>query len=252
MQRAICMSGFCRFNPSDAAAIRLFCFPYAGGNAHVFKALATGLGRTIEVVGVDYPGRGTRFGDLPVRDLHRLIDELAVGIRPLLDKSFAFYGHSNGALVAFELAHRLGTVYYRDAEAVFLAAKRSPTLPAERPVHRLPDDAFVDHLRTYDCTPEEILADRELMSVYLPVLRADFALSETYRLSEQARLRIPIHGLAGTDDALASPSDVLAWRSLTTETFTLHRIAGGHFFLNTHGREVSQLIARTLTQQHFR
>jgi medium-chain acyl-[acyl-carrier-protein] hydrolase len=246
MERTICMSGFCRFRPVADARIRLFCLPYAGGTAQTFKKLVGSTGPAIEVVGVDYPGHGTRFGETLLTDLHRLVDDLSIRIRPLLDIPFALYGHSNGALVAFELAHRLSTLYFRETEALFVAAKRSPTLPGEAPAHRLSEDAFIDHLRGYDGTPEQVLNHPELMSVYLPILRADFALGETYRLGERTRLEVPVHGLAGIADRLASPQDMLGWESLTTADFRLHLVKGHHFFVETHAEDVGELITRVL------
>jgi medium-chain acyl-[acyl-carrier-protein] hydrolase len=251
MKYAKQVMGFFRFQSSAEADTRLFCFPYAGGNAQVFKGLAKTMGPEIEVVGVDYPGRGTRFGEEPLHDVHQLVNDLAATILRFLDRPFAFYGHSNGALVAFELARRVSRMYCQDPQVLFLAAKRSPTLGNEMPIHDLPEKKFVAHLRTYKGTQEEVFSCPELMKVYLPILRADFALSETYQMADSLPLRVPIHALAGTEDHLASPDAVRAWKSLTKGDFTLHQINGSHFFLETHGEEISDLITKALTPWIF-
>lgn len=225
--------GFCRLTPSTVAQRRLFCFPFAGGNAHVFKELATQMPKGIEVYGVDFPGRGTRFGEAPLRDLSTLIDDLADGIRFLLDRPFVFYGHSNGALVAFELARRLAKVHYREPDVLILGAKRCPTCGPETPIHHLDDATFKMRLRDYDGTPDNIMECPDLMQVYLPILKADFALSETYELRDRSKLSCPIHAVAGTQDALANPKMMQHWAEFADGSFTLHQIEDGHFFLHT-------------------
>ena len=172
--------------------------------------------------------------------------DLARSVRLLLDRPFAFYGHSNGALVAFELARLLSRCGGRDASALFLAAKRSPLLPAETPVCHLPDAEFVEVLRRYGGTPAGLFACPDLLSVYLPILRADFALGETHALTDRSPVRIPVHAIAGREDTLATPNDMRAWLPLASGEFVLHQLSGAHFFLATHAVEVGHVIDRAL------
>lgn len=233
MKPATPPKGFCRLSQPKLAQKRIFCFPFAGGNAQVFKHLAAKMPKGVELYGVDYPGRGTRFGEAPLTDLTALIDDLAEKIRFLLDRPFVFYGHSNGALVAFELARRLGRVHYREPDALILGAKRCPSMGPENAIHQLDDDQFKERLRDYDGTPDEILRCPDLMKVYLPILKADFALSETYELRDRSSLSCPIHAVAGTKDPLASPDMMKRWAEFAGGPFELHQIEDGHFFLNT-------------------
>lgn len=225
-------AGFYRYPGRASAEIRLFCFPFAGGNAQDFQPLASKLPPWIEPVGIDYPGRRSRFGEAPVMRLDELVQDLAIGIRALLDRPFAFYGHSNGALVAFELARRLPRMYFRAPERLILGAKRSPMLGPEDPMHRLPREDFIARLRDYQGTPDQVLASTELMDVYLPILRADFALSETYQLTDPTPVEMPLHAIAGTRDALAPPWMMAAWEPLTNKSFDLSELDDGHFFLS--------------------
>lgn len=235
-------SGFHRFPGGEAADLRLFCFPFAGGSAQDFEPLAARLPRQIEVVGVDYPGRRSRFGEEPLAQLDLLVRDLAINIRSMLDRPFAFYGHSNGALVAFELARRLPGMYFRAPEQLILGAKRSPTLGAEDPMHQLPDQQFIARLRDYQGTPEQVLESAELMDVFLPILRADFALSETHELTDPTPVQVPLYAIAGRQDPLATPAMMAAWESLTSKGFELKELEAGHFFLSS----IPDALARTI------
>ena len=237
---------FTRFSKPAPGQLRLFCFPYAGGDAQVFRNWAAELGRGIDVIGVTYPGRGKRFGEALTHDMSTLVDAMVLAIRPLLDRPFAFYGHSNGALVAYELAKQVSDRLMRRPEFMCLGAKRSPSLPPETPLHRLPDDAFLEIVKSYGGTPEAVLQAPELLDLYLPILKADFALSETYRPRNPGRLPVPCHLIAGTHDTVTRPVDVWAWRPLFSGPVTEHRIPGGHFFLHSHQRDVTQLIDQML------
>lgn len=242
-------AGFYRYPGHATARMRLFCFPFAGGNALDFQPLAEKLPPWIEPVGIDYPGRRSRFGEAPLMRLDELVQDLAIGIRGLLDRPFAFYGHSNGALVAFELARRLPRMYFRTPERLILGAKRSPTLGAEDPMHRLPREDFIARLRDYQGTPDQVLASAELMDVFLPILRADFALSETYHLTDPTPVDIPLHAIAGTQDALATAPAMAAWAALTSQRFDLTEIDGGHFFLSSDPDHLAWHIDMLLTDQ---
>jgi medium-chain acyl-[acyl-carrier-protein] hydrolase len=178
------------------------------------------------------------------------VRNLIAGIRPLLDRPFAFYGHSNGALVAFELARRLTRTLYCCPEALFLGAKRSPQLGGERATHRLPTEDFVEVLRGYGGTPPELFRSEEVLELFLPVIRADFALSETYVLQDQTPLDVPLYAIAGTSDPFASVDDVMAWKEMTRSHFAFHQLNGGHFFLSTHTSAVARILRQGLGANH--
>lgn len=233
---------FVRHPARGVPRLRLFCFPYAGGDGQLFRAWVKHLSPCLEVVGVEYPGRGRRFSEPLITDACQLVDRLLAAIRPLLDRPFAFYGHSNGALVAYELARRMSSVLLREPQSLVLAAKRSPLLPPGRAMHQLPDPEFTRVLKHYDGTPASVLELPQLMEVFLPVLRADFALSETYRLESAARLPMPCHLIAGSADRIAPPRDIRAWAPLFAGPVHHHAVAGGHFFLNSHLSDVARIV----------
>jgi medium-chain acyl-[acyl-carrier-protein] hydrolase len=225
---------FVRPRPDPGAALRLFCFPYAGGGAPVFHPWREALPPAVEVCAVQAPGRGVRLGERPFTRLLPLVAALGGAIQSLLDRPFAFFGHSIGGLIAYELAHHLRAVDGPAPAWLFVAGCNPPQLPNPHPpIHDLPDDDLIDELRALDGTPETVLDHKELMALMLPALRADFALLETYRYRPRPPLAMPIVAFGGADDRRAPPDGLDAWREQTSVGFELHVLPGGHFFLHS-------------------
>jgi len=150
----------------------------------------------------------------PFTQLSPLIETLAQALAPLLDKPFAFFGHSLGALVSFELVRRIRRQYGVHPVRLFVSAGRAPQIPHRgRPIHTLPDKEFLMELRRLNGTPSELLGHEELMEIMLPVLRADFAVYETYLYSTEPPLNCPISAFGGLQDHEVSDSDLEAWRA---------------------------------------
>jgi medium-chain acyl-[acyl-carrier-protein] hydrolase len=225
----------CR-KPNPQARLRLFCFPYAGCGVSIFRAWSDGLPADVEVCPLQLPGRGTRLMEPPFTQLSPLVQALAEALFPLLDMPFAFFGHSLGALVSFELARQLRRQYGVGVQPVhlFVSADRAPQIPyRDLPIHSLPEGKFLVELRRLKGTPREVLEDEELMQTMLPVLRADFAVHETYVYLTEPPLNCPISAFGGLQDHKVSRRDLEAWRDQTTGSFSLQMFAGDHFFLNT-------------------
>lgn len=220
-------------NPRPLAHRRLFCFPYAGGAARTYQPWTTALPPQIEVCIVELPGHGRRWAEPPITQLAPLIESLQIAMQPWLDKPFLFFGHSLGALIAFELARSLQNHYNLLPDLFWVSAARAPHLPASNPpLHLLPKADFMAELRRYSGTPEAVLANAELMALLLPMLRADFRLLETYRYQEQGPLSCPITACWGESDTIVSPEEVKAWGIHTNHAFSLEKISGDHFFIH--------------------
>ncbi len=233
----------CR-KPGLKTRLRLFCFPYAGAGALIFRTWSDGLPADVEVCPVQLPGRGTRLMERPFTHFSPLIEALAQALVPLLDKPFAFFGHSLGALVSFELVRRIRRQYGVHPVHLFVSAGRAPQIPHRgRPIHTLPDREFLMELRRLNGTPSELLGHEELMEIMLPVLRADFAVYETYRYSTEPPLNCPISAFGGLQDHEVSESDLEAWRAQTSVSFSLRMFPGDHFFLK------QPLLLRALSQE---
>jgi medium-chain acyl-[acyl-carrier-protein] hydrolase len=219
---------------NPGARIRLFCFPYAGGGATIFSTWPRGLPPEVEVVAVQPPGREGRLAEKPYSDLMELTAAMHQALRPhLQEKPFAFFGHSNGGLMAFELARTLRRTAGPMPRHIFIGGRPAPQLKLdEEEIHALPHDEFIAALRRYAGTPEEILQNAEIMELIMPLLRADFALGETYRYAHEPPLDVPISAYAGRQDDEVTVDEVEAWREQTAAAFRLQVFPGDHFFVN--------------------
>ncbi len=215
------------------ARLRLFCFPYAGTGTSIFRTWSEGLPDDVDVCPVEFPGRGTRIMEAPFARLAPLVQALAQGLAPLLDKPFAFFGHSLGALVAFELARQLRRQLGIGPMHLFVSAARAPQTPArDRPMHALPEAELLDKLGRLNGVPEKVLEDKDVMRIMLPILRADLAVYETYLYSAEPPLACPISGFGGLQDHRVDRPDLEAWREQTSASFSLKMFPGDHFYLN--------------------
>jgi medium-chain acyl-[acyl-carrier-protein] hydrolase len=213
------------------AALRLFCLPYAGGSAQVFREWPAHLPPRIEVVPLERKGRGTRFTERPDDRLDAIAHEAAAAIAAVADRPFALFGHSMGALTAFEVAHALGG--HEGLQYLFVSGHRAPDEAARGPLaHALPDDRLLAHLRRLD-PASPALADDDLMRHMLPVVRADLTACETFTFRERPPLACGIAAFGGETDPLVDAEQLLAWRRHTRGPFRRQLFPGNHFFLHT-------------------
>lgn len=223
----------CR-KPNPAARLRLFCLPYAGSGVSIFRTWPDGLPSDVEVCPIQLPGRGSRMAETPFTRMAPLVQALSQALRPLLDKPFAIFGHSLGAIIGFELACELRRQSGPPPVHLFVSAHRAPRIPLrDRLIHALPDGEFLDELRHLNGIPEQVLAEAELMRLMLPILRADFAVFETFRDTAGPPLDCPISAFGGLRDDRVAPADLAAWRERTAGPFARRMFPGDHFFMNT-------------------
>ncbi|MBE3560032.1 MAG: thioesterase [Ktedonobacteraceae bacterium] len=227
--------------------LRLFCFPYAGGGAAIYRTWQEQFPAEIEVCPVHLPGRESRIKEAPYTRLAPLIEALAQALEPFMYIPFAFFGHSMGTLISFELARHLRRRHAPMPVRLFVAAHRAPQLPDRgEPQYLLPDDELIDSLRRLGGTPPAILQHEELMRIVLSILRADFELCETYVYTPEEPLDLPISAYGGEQDTLVSRQELQAWALQTQRAFTLDMLAGNHFFLQSQQPLLLQNIAQQL------
>jgi surfactin synthase thioesterase subunit len=232
--------------PNPQARLRLFCFPYAGGTAQVFRGWPAKLPRTVETLAVQPPGRGARMKEAPFTSMTALVEAAAEALLPQLDRPFAFFGHSLGARVGFELSRLLRRQGGPHPLALFISGANAPQLPpTEEPIHELPDDELIEALRDLKGTPAEVLDNAELMQFMLPLLRADFKVNESYAYGDEPPLDCPIMAFGGSEDDQVSRERLEAWREQTSALFTLRMLPGDHFFLHSS----QELLLRELSQR---
>jgi medium-chain acyl-[acyl-carrier-protein] hydrolase len=227
--------------------IRLFCLPYAGAGASSYAEWPRLLPPEIEVVAVQLPGREDRLGEAPFTRVAPAVRTIGLALRPYLQGPFAFFGHSSGALLAFELARALRQ--RTGMRPAHLVLSSQPPPDAERqpePMHHLPDAEFRAALRGLGGTAHSVFDDEDLMPLLLPALRADFALCENHRFVSGPPLSSPITVFGSPGDSRAPVADLHGWRRHTDDAFHLRLFDGGHFYLNDAADEITAAIGATL------
>lgn len=202
----------------------------------------------IEVCPLHLPGRSVRIQEAPISSLESLLRELAREMLPYLDRPFAFFGHSMGALISFELARRLRAVNGPAPIQLLVSAWRSPDLIDHKRDYELPRAEFIEVLRRLNGTPEEILADAEALELLLPVLRADFEVVQAYRYREEQPLDCPIKAFVGAHDPGTTPEQMSGWKKHTTASFSLSIFAGDHFFIHESKTQLITAVANELNR----
>lgn len=220
--------------PESTASIRLFAFTHAGGCASGFRQWHKMLPSNIDFYAVQLPGRENRFNEPKLTQFSAAIEAITDALRPNINIPFAFFGHSLGALLAFETTRYLRQLGAPTPQHLFLSGSSAPQVrDAIEAYSKLSDAAFVQSISRYDGIPVEVSQNSELMALFLPTLRADFSLLETYQYREEAPLNCPISVFGGLGDLEASQAKLATWNIHTTKAFRMQMFPGNHFYLNT-------------------
>ena len=227
--------------------LRLFCFPYAGGGASVFRDWPRLLPDEIELVAVQLPGRESRFGEPAVRHLPELIGALVEATATCDDVPFASFGHSLGTLLSCEWALQLQRRGSRTPLYMIVSGRGTPhQARADAQTHRLPEEEFIQMLRAMHGTPEEILRDRETMRALLPALRADFAIAADMPISPPRPLPCGLSVYGGLADADVPRDHLQEWQRYSAQPIRVRMFPGGHFFLHSAQQALLEAVVRDL------
>jgi medium-chain acyl-[acyl-carrier-protein] hydrolase len=222
------------YHPNPGAEMRLFCFSYAGGGASIYSGWGTGWFK-IEVCPIQLPGREKRLFEDPFRRMDSLVARLSTELP--WDKPFAFFGHSLGATIAFEMTRALRNANCALPTHLFVSGCPAPQASnSQRQRHLMPEPDFIAYLRALGGTTDDVLQNSELMELMMPVIRADFAIADTYSYLQERPLEIPISAFGGALDLEVAENQLVAWRLQTNSDFSLRSFPGGHFFI----RDVSE------------
>jgi len=242
-------SWFSVYRATSPIRYRLFCFPYAGAGGVIYSKWARLLPSGVEVCAIELPGRSSRIQEPPISRLAPLVSALRDGISPFLGSAFGFYGHSFGALLAFELARELRRKKLNEPNFLICGASRAPHVELDRPLfHRLPDDEFLAaSVLHYGTTIDHRLLEvDEIRQMIVLAMRADLTVSESYRYYEDVPFEFPISIVAGRSDSSTSEASLKAWAQHTKSTFDLTYLEGGHLFLNHRATELLELISSAI------
>ena len=230
-----------------AAKFRLLCFPYAGGGPTIFRAWPDLILPDVEVWAAQPPGREGRINETPASSITPVIEGLLQAMAALNDRPFAFFGHSMGALLAFELSHALRRAQKKEPFYLFVSGAGAPHMPRRRAdLHHLEQDAFVEGLRRMNGVPKDVLENKDLFAVFAPTLRADLTLCETYAPSSDEPLKVPISAIGGLEDADVLREDLEAWKKHTRLHFQVRMLPGDHFFIDARRPETVEAVSREL------
>ena len=217
---------------SKAPRLRLFCFPYAGGSADIYRSWRNWFPEQIDLCLVHLPGRSKNMGRRAFSQLVPLVAEIANHISLLTDIPYALYGHSMGGLISFELARELSHQLRTVPKHLFVSGCRAPQYPRDEPLtFNLPHDAFIAELKKLNGTPEEVLANSEVMELFIDLLRADFELVETYQYHPGDHLSCPITVYGGIEDEHVPMEACHQWQKQTSASCKVRMFSGDHFFI---------------------
>ena len=239
-------SWFVRHGKPANPKARLYMLPFAGGNAGLYADWAEEI-PDVSVVGLEYPGRGTRFTEPCISDAETMAGQIAQLIEFEADRHFFMFGYSMGAILAFETLVTLNPHVQRFCLGLFVAARAAPNHQRRTAaLHTLDDSGLLEGLRECAATPEEVLADREMMAVLMPMLRSDFRLAECYKPTHNAILPIPITALYGENDPLADKEATLGWSNYTSGGIQYNRFPGKHFFIYEHKAHLKAIVRNVI------
>jgi medium-chain acyl-[acyl-carrier-protein] hydrolase len=229
MSRALIPLGHCA-NPRR----RLLCLPYAGAGVAPYADWRRTLPDDCDLQAVLLPGREARLLEPPLRSVDGIVDALLPAVSAVTDLPYAIFGHSLGAIVAFELVRKLESLDVRAPDHLFVSGRRAPSAPDPRPaIGHLPTDAFLSALETrYGALPDGLREIPELLDIVLPALRGDLLAAEGFvPLAASIDVGCPITAYGGSDDTHPRPDELAGWRRATRGSFGQRLFPGGHFYL---------------------
>jgi medium-chain acyl-[acyl-carrier-protein] hydrolase len=235
-----------RHIPRPQSRVRLICFPHAGGAAWAYQRWVPRLPTDVELCAVELPGHGTRIREPLLEDFDAVFGQMVEALQPEFDRPLCLFGHSLGAILAFEVARRLrsGSV---EVVHLFVSGHNAPQNARDvEDVSQLDDAALTDRLIKLNCSPPAVLHNSELMRLVLPVIRADFAIYSSYAYRDNGPLSCPITTFGGIQDPHTELTGLQAWHHQTTGPFSLRQFMGDHFFVYHAEREILHLLAAEL------
>ena len=235
-----------RCAPKTQPLLRMLAFPWCGAGASVYRKLALCLPPHIELLAVQLPGREDRFGESLMVRMEQIVEHTLKDIVSVFDRPLILFGHSMGALVAWEIAQALRDRIGREPTALIVSGHGAPHCAprSTRSWHSANERDLIANIRQLGGTPDELLEDRPMMRAFMPLLRADYEVVENYRPKSRPPLSCSLVACAGGEDREVTPETMRAWLSCTTGHRRLHWFEGDHFYLSSQ----PALLARSIEE----
>ena len=235
--------------PVHNPALKLFCFSYAGGNASAYRDWYQHLPDNVQVCAVQLPGRGPRFNESLHTSMESLLDDLQAAITPSIDTPYAFFGHSMGAQVAYELTKRFRDNNITLPDCLFVSGRSAPQSASnKKQLHDLPEEEFLEEIRRLNGTSDELFENKELMELISPILRADCAVIENCDYEPSEPLDVPVVAFGGSKDDNVNIGDLAAWEAVTNVDFNMRLFSGDHFFIQSSMESLLECISNRIDE----
>jgi medium-chain acyl-[acyl-carrier-protein] hydrolase len=229
--------------------INLYCIPYAGGSATIFMKWRRFLPSNIHVKPLELAGRGTRFKDIFYQSIQDAADDLFAQID--YTEPYAIYAHSMGTLIAYEVLVKITENNLTPPIDIFLSGRYPPHLKPHKIIHDISDEQFIDEIKGMGGTPNEIFNNKELMDIFLPVLKVDYKITEQYNQRQKITFDTDISFFYTPDDPMINRSEIEEWCQYTHGSFKVHHFTGGHFFIHQYYEKMLGIVAQTLERTYY-
>lgn len=230
--------------------ITLFCFPYAGGSASIYYGWKKYINKDIEIIPVELAGRGKRFDCQAYDKIDDVVDDAFEIVKKSINGPYGLFGHSMGSIIAFELAHRINDYNLSNPQYLFVSGRKPPHLVKnEKIIHLLPDNEFINKIMDMGGTSKEVFENKELLEIYLPMIRKDFKMVESYKYIEKPPLDVEMIVFYGDEEKIQD-SEAKQWSIYTNKGYRLFRFNGNHFFINGITNEVVNVINNVLSNSY--
>tara|TARA_B100000614_G_scaffold254860_1_gene270928 strand:- start:132 stop:878 length:747 start_codon:yes stop_codon:yes gene_type:complete len=240
---------YLEYKKNPHAAMRLFCFHHSGGGASAFFPWLDKLSSSIEMIAIQLPGRENRFSEPLTNNLQHIITSLREGFELYKEKPFFTFGHSLGGLISFEFIKSIHQFYSLYPRCMIISATKAAHMPFRmKPLSSLDDETLKKEVQTYNGIEESILENDELLELFLPIIRSDFSIYESYHPKDSTPLPCDILVFSGCEDSSVNAEEIQGWAAYTTGKFEHTPFPGGHFFIKNHIKSIAEHINQLAEQ----
>lgn len=227
--------------------INLFCLPFSGGNAYSYREFSQYIADFVNIVAIDLPGHGKKMAEPLLTNIYNMADYIFHHMKADLNRPYGIYGHSMGTILGYLVSQKIVQKNLAHPLHLFFSGRHGPQgICKEKDWHLLPKEEFIENVMSYGGIPEEVAAEKDLMDLFVPIMRADFQAVSEYIYEDTAPLDIPVTVMIGLDEDITY-EEALQWQEVTTHPLSVKQFPGNHFFIFDHWPEIGHVISQTLS-----